>query len=100
MNYSIETNSKKNNLELLITKGLRNRIKELDLIDTGTMLSTTVCYISYKDDGLDIKVQSTDYYMYMDSEFNITNYIIETQQVSNMLDDLFGDMIMDIIMED
>lgn len=100
MKYSSTTKSKLKTLQTLITKELKARIKSLDLIDTGKMLASTMAHIKFSNDGLDIELESTYYYKYLDSDYNITNYVLEQNNVSELMSEVFGLMIEDILFED
>ena len=100
MKYSSKTNSKLNDLQKLITKELKARIKSLGLVDSGKLLDSIKVHIKLSDDGLDIDLESTDYYKYLDSDYNITNYVLEQNNVSKLMSEVFGLMIEDMFMED
>lgn len=100
MEYSRKTKNKLNELEKLITKELKDRIKSLDLIDTGLMYNTTEARVKFTDDGLDIEIETTDYYKYLNSDFNIENYVMGLNNVSVLMDEVFSLMIDDILFED
>lgn len=100
MKYSSKTNRKLKELETLITRELKARIKSLDLIDTGLMYETTEAHLMFTQDGLDIVIVTTDYYKYLNSDFNIENYVMGLNSVSNLMDEVLGLMIEDILFED
>jgi len=100
MKYSSKTNSKLKTLQKLITKELKARIKSLGLVASGKLLDSTIVHIKFADDGLDIELESTDYYKYLDSDYNITNYVLEQNNVSKLMAEVFGLMIEDMLMED
>lgn len=100
MNYSGELNSKKNGLANLITNRIKQRITDLDLIDTGLMLDISTCVIEFIEDGLDIKIQSTDYYVYVDGNYDLTNYIIDQPDIDMMIKDIIGDMVIEYLFND
>lgn len=100
MKYSSKTNRKLNELQTLITKELKARIKSLDLIDTGLMYDTTEARLRFTDDGLDIEIDTTHYYKYLNSDFNIANYVMELNSVTNLMDEVLSLMIDDILFED
>lgn len=100
MNYSSKTKLLKNKLEEEITNGVKKRISQLDLIDTGKMINTFGVEISFEDDGLDIEFSTTKYFKYVDGNYNITNYVLESKKIKSLMDEVFGMMIDDMFMED
>lgn len=100
MKYSNKTNTKLNDLQALITKELKARIKSLGLVDSGLLLNSTMVNIKFTNDGLDIELKSTDYYKYLDSDYDITDYVMKQNNVSDLMDDVFGLMMMDILLKD
>lgn len=100
MNYSNELISKLKILSDLITNGLKDRISQLDLIDTGRMFSITESDIEFSDDGLIINITTTDYYKYLDGRYNLTDYVMNNPSISNMMNDIYGDMIIEIMFDE
>lgn len=100
MKYSNKTNTKLNDLQALITKELKARIKSLGLVDSGLLLNSTMVNIKFTNDGLDIELKSTDYYKYLDSDYDITDYVMKQNNVSDLMDEVFGLMMMDILLKD
>lgn len=100
MKYSSRTRLFKAKLEDEITKGVKARIKDLDLIDTGKMLNTFNAQVNFEDDGLDMKFTTTDYFKYQDGNNNITDYVLDSAKIVDMMEELFGMMIEDKFMED
>jgi hypothetical protein len=93
MNYTGEINRKKLRLEKLITDNLRSRIEELNLIDTGEMLNSTQCIITFTSDGMDIDIQSTDYFMYNDDRYDILDYVFKNREIQDLIDEIYLDII-------
>jgi hypothetical protein len=93
MNYTGEINRKKLRLEKLITDNLRSRIEELNLIDTGEMLNNTQCIITFTSDGMDIDIQSTDYFMYNDDRYDILDYVFKNREIQDLIDEIYLDII-------
>lgn len=100
MKYSSTTKSKLNDLQALITKELKARIKSLGLVDSGKLLDSTIVHIKFTNDGLDIEVESTDYYKYLDSDYDITDYVLKQKNVSKLMDEVLELMIDDILFTD
>lgn len=100
MKYSNELISKLKVLSDLITKGLKDRINQLNLIDTGRMFSITGSDIEFSDDGLIINITTTDYYKYLDGRYNLTDYVMNDPSISNMMTDIYGDMVIEIIFDE
>jgi hypothetical protein len=94
----MKTNAKieveKNRLEQLITTELKNRIKELDLIDTGAMLSTIKSSIKFTSNGYDIDIMSTDYFDEIDLKYEITDYVLNLPMVEEGIGNLFADIVL------
>lgn len=100
MAYSSRTRLFKAKLEDEITKGIKARIKDLDLIDTGKMLNTFDAQVNFEDDGLDMKFTTTAYFKYVNGNYNLTDYVLDSSKIRNMMDELFGMMMEDMMMED
>lgn len=100
MKYRSNTISKKAVLTRELSSALKDRIKQLDLIDTGEMLNSTSVVIDFTIDGLDIQVNSTDYYKYVDGKYNITDYVLDSRHITNLIEELYGEMIVDMFMMD
>lgn len=100
MKYSNELISKLKILSDLITKGLKDRINQLNLIDTGRMFSITESDIEFSDDGLIINITTTDYYKYLDGRYNLTDYVMDDPSISNMMTDIYGDMVIEIMFDE
>jgi hypothetical protein len=100
MKYNGTIIKKKNHLEKVITDSLKARIKELDLIDTGKMLNTTRCVIDLNDDGFNFDIQSTEYFIFNDNRYDLVDYVFRQKNISELTDDLAGDIVMFYLMED
>lgn len=100
MTYRSSTRLLKAQLEDAITKGVKDRIRQLDLIDTGKMLNSFDAQVNFEDDGLDMKFSTTDYFKYQDGYNNITDYVLDSPKIVNMMNELFGAMMEDIMMQD
>lgn len=90
----------KNKLQQLITKRLKIRIKSLGLVGSGKMLSETEAKVIFTNDGIDIDVESTTYFKYLDGEYNIIDYVLNESDVDKAITDLYGQMIIDMLMGD
>jgi hypothetical protein len=93
MNYNAEINRKKVRLEKLITDGLRNKIQELNLIDTGEMLDTTQCIIMFTKEGFDIDIQSTEYFIYNDDKYQLLDSVLINREINDLIDEIYLDII-------
>lgn len=100
MKYSSRTRKLKADLEFELIKDIKARITQLDLIDTGKMLNTFDAKISFEDDGLDMKFSTTEYFKYVDGNYNITDYVLDSKKIRNLMDEVFAMMIDDMFMED
>lgn len=100
MKYSNELKNDIQRLSKMITNELKNRIKQLDLIDTGRMFSITESDIKFTMDGLDIEITTTDYYKYLDGDYDLTDYVFNLPNISNLINSIYGDMVVEIIMNE
>lgn len=65
--------SKIKDLETLVTKLIKDTIKEKGLVKTGRLLNSISTVATIKQDGsLSIKVSGEDYYDELDDKYNIT----------------------------
>lgn len=87
---------KKKALERLITKRIQERIKVLELINTGTLLNSIKIEIDIRT-GFDIQIIGAPYYIYLDNEHNITNYVLELPEVDRGVKNLIADTLVDIM---
>lgn len=90
-----EVNKLRSQLVKLITDELKTRIKSLGLIDTGDMLDSTKAVVRIGSAGLDIEIESEDYYVYVDGEYNITDYVMELDSVTNLIGELVTTIAVD-----
>lgn len=75
-------------LERLITRLLKDRIKSLDLIASGTMYNETSARVIVKDLNVSILVDSTDYFIYLDAEHDIVDYVLNLPPVINLIGEI------------
>jgi len=91
-------NKLKSDLANLITVELKNRITALGLVNSGAMLSATKAIVRVNASNLDIEVESEDYFPYLDGEYNITDYVMELDSVSSLLDELITSIAIDDVL--
>lgn len=75
-------------LESLINNKLKQRIIDLDLVDTGLMRDSTLAKVSLTPDGVEVDIKSTDYFKYLDGDYHIS--IVLTEPV---VGDLIGEIM-------
>lgn len=80
-------------LERLTLDKIRQRIIDLDLVDTGKMLESMNVNIVLTSSGFDFEVSSVDYWKYVDGEHNILDWVIEQSDVSDLITELFSELI-------
>jgi hypothetical protein len=100
MKYSNTVNKMRFDLQARFTKGLKQRIRDLDLIDTGATLRQTESRVIINDDGVDFDVDSTDYFKYLDGNYNIVDATLASREISDLMSELIGQIMLDELMED
>lgn len=100
MNYSNETLGYKKRLEDRLTNALKARITDLGLVNSGQMRDSTKAFVDFTDDGLSIRISSTDYFEFLDSDYDITDYCLDLPDISELLTDLYGEMVLDLFFND
>lgn len=100
MKYSNAVDKLRYKLQERFTKGLKDRIKYLDLIDTGKTLRVTEARVIIKGDGVDFDIDSTDYFKYLDGNYNIVDATLASREISDLMSELIGQIMMDELMED
>jgi len=68
-------------IERKIEELIKKRIIDLKLIDTGNLLSSIK--VSVNEDG--VTIMALEYYQYLDNRFNITNYVIESEEFKELI---------------
>lgn len=97
MIYSSEIESDRRKLENLITIELQNKIKQEDLVDTGSLLDSIKAEVTFTQDGLNVDIIAEDYYKYLDEEYNLTESIIDSKIVSDFMEEIFGQIIIEMM---
>lgn len=69
-----------------LKKLLKQRIKDLGLVDTGQMYDS-IMVTPYEDsDGeLGFTVKAEDYFKYLDGDYNIVDYVVNSKEFTNYL---------------
>lgn len=80
--------------EVLLTKELQNTIRDLGLVDSGKMLNVTKVIIEY-DKDLDINIDSTDYFNFVDEKYKITDIWLSKSITENIIKDMMIDIMED-----
>lgn len=62
-------------LENKITKKMKERIKQLDLIDTGALYRSISTNIKIVGDDLQIIINSEYYIVYLDDRYEVTSWV-------------------------
>ena len=75
-------------LEKDVTKALKDRIINLDLIDTGLMLSKTHSKITIRGFDLDLNIKSTDYFKYLDGDYDIVDWVLNLPSIINQVSEI------------
>jgi hypothetical protein len=75
-------------LEAKITLLFRREIIRQKLIKTGLMRDTTRAILVEKPRGFEIEVISTDYNVFVDARFNVTNNVINSRQFEKLYDEI------------
>lgn len=96
--YSQKTEAKRKQLGDTITNAYKDRMKELDLVDSGSLISTFKATVAYTDDGITVITDAQDYFKYVEARYNLTSYVMDTPEVSKGITDLMGSMVVDIIL--
>ncbi len=60
-----------------IRKMIKQRIKDLGLIDTGLMYDSIFVYPDYKGN---FTIESEDYFKYLDEPYNITEWVFNSEE--------------------
>lgn len=100
MYISRETRAKLKDLENQLTLSLKERIKELDLIDTGAMYQRSRFTVKLTDIGFDLDVVSTYYFPILDSRYGLVDYVLKlpivNQKIGTVSNSLVDDLIKDV----
>lgn len=80
--------------EVLLTKELQNTIRDLGLVDSGKMLNVTKVIIEY-DKDLDINIDSTEYFNFVDEKYKITDIWLSKSITENIIKDMMIDIMED-----
>jgi|GEM_PF-5292738 len=75
-------------IENRITDLVQDEIRRKDLIDTGLMLNSVETVISLENGELDMEVTSTDYFKYVDGDYDIVSDALETSTFKSILSDI------------
>jgi len=75
-------------LEAKLTRLFQNEIQRQDLIDTGLMLRTTRTYLVENPRGFSFRVESTDYFEYVDAKYDVTKNVLNSREFAILLDDI------------
>lgn len=93
--YSAELYKEKTQLEELITAEIKNRIIDLDLIDTGALYASIKTTITLTDNGYTTDVKGKDYFKYVDGNYGLIDYVLGLQKVSKAATNLYAGLIID-----
>lgn len=63
-----------------LTTLLRKRIKQLDLIDTGLMYDSIEVVV---DSGTSFSIITTDYFKYVDGNYDIIDYVLNSKEFTD-----------------
>lgn len=72
---------------------IKDRIEELGLVKTGTLLKS----INVKVSGDSLIVEAEDYYDSLDEIYNITDYVLESDEFINYIEKVISDELEDEI---
>jgi hypothetical protein len=67
-----------------IEKEIKNRIQQLGLVKTGSLLNSIS--VTQNNDG-GYNINANDYFVYLDEEYDITNYVFSLQSVLDAIAD-------------
>ncbi len=63
---------------------IKKRISDLGLVDTGTLLNS----ISVSTNGIgSFEVTAEDYYSVLDEKYNISNYALESEELTSFIEE-------------
>lgn len=81
-----------------LKKLIKERIKSLGLIDTGAMYDSIMVYPYEDTDGeIGFTVKAEDYFKYLDGDYNIIDYCVNSKEFKDYLrDSLIEDINTDI----
>lgn len=74
-----------NKIKELIRTKLKDRIKELGLVDTGRMLDSIDVSIRETNDGFDISIMAVDYFEFVDAKYNISEPVLNSDEVTDLV---------------
>lgn len=74
-----------NRIRELIRTKLKDRITELGLVDTGKMLDSIDVSIRETDDGFNIDIIAIDYFEFVDAKYNISEPILNSDEVTDLV---------------
>lgn len=86
-----------NELEGLLEMTYKERIKQLGLIETGTLYNSIAVQVTYIDLNLSIELTSVDYFDILDEKYDISNYVMSQQLIVDKIGEIIGNQIVDTI---
>lgn len=87
-NFESELRNDLSRLSDMMTEMFQNEIVRQDLIDTGLMLRTTRAVVIYTPTGFTFRVESTDYFIFVDARFGITENVLASPQYNDFLNEV------------
>ena len=86
----------KRGLENLIERLIKERIKELDLIDTEALYNSISVSISDSQNDFKIDISSVDYLEYLDERYDIIDFVLSKPEVTDAIAEYVFDTLEDL----
>lgn len=86
----------KRELENLIEKLIKERITELDLIDTGALYDSISVEIIGSQNDFKIDISSVYYLEYLDAEYDIIDFVLSKTEVTDLIAEYAFDILGDL----
>lgn len=87
-NFESELRQDLSLLSNMLTEMFKDEIIRQDLIDTGLMLRTTRAVVIYQPTGFTFRIESTDYFEYVDARFDITENVLRSERYQEFLNEV------------
>lgn len=86
----------KRELESLIERLIKERITELDLIDTGALYDSISVEVIGGQNDFNIDISSVDYLEYLDAEYDIIDFVLSKKEVTDFIAEYAFDTLEDL----
>ena len=71
-----------------LTKLYQDELRRLGLVDTGKLLNSIRWYVVTTPDGFILRMESLDYFEFLDEKYKITENIQRSSQYNQIIDEI------------